>query len=123
MRVTLIEDDNGHIRFAYPHAYVLKPDSKRESMYIATSVDAGFAYGGYDVYRNIIKLTDTVYRDNSGLYCLTEEHPLFNAARLCSAINKNKLNDNYLIGHLENGIRYITKMALYAASAEYNKHK
>jgi len=123
MRVTLIEDDNGRIRFAFPHVYILKPDPKKEGQYIATSVDDGFAGGGHDVQRGIMKLTDTVYRDNSGLYCLTEEHPFFNSKIINSAILNNKLDNSFMISHLGAGLRYLTKMALYAASAEYRKHK
>lgn len=121
MRVALIEDDNGRILFAFPHIYILKPDPKKEGMYIATSVDAGFAGGGHDVYRGIKKLTDTVYRDNNGIYCLTEEHPFFNAKIINKAIVSNRLDNNVMISHQGAGIRYLTKMALYAASAEYRK--
>lgn len=123
MRVTLIEDDDGRILFAFPHVYILKPDPKHEGMYIATSVEAGFAGLGHDVYRGIKKLTDTVYRDSSGLYCLTEEHPFFNSKIMHKAIQSNKLDNNFMISHLGQGLRYLVKLALRAASAEYNKNK
>jgi hypothetical protein len=119
MRVTLIEDDNGSIRYISPRIYILRPDPKHEGKYIA----AGDATENFEVHRHIIKLTDTVYRDNTGMYCLTEAHPFFNVPIVIRAIVGNRLDNNLTVSHLTSGIRYLTKMALYAASAEYRKHK
>jgi len=121
MRVALIEyglRDTGRIRYISTNIYILKPDPKREHMYIASnSVD----YGWIDKHTHIKKLTDTVYRDNSGYYFLTEEHPFFNAPILNRSAVKNKLDDNFLISHLLEGIRYHVKKSILEASAHYNK--
>jgi hypothetical protein len=119
MRVTLIEDDNGRIRYISPRIYILRPDPKHEGKYIA----AGDATENFEVHRHIIKLTDTVYRDNTGMYCLTEAHPFFNVWIINKAVVNNKLDNKFMISNHSAGIRYLVKMALYAASAEYRKHK
>jgi len=118
MRVTLIEYDSGRIRYISADIYILKPDPNRKHKYIACDKRN---YAWIDNYTHIKKLTDTVYRNNSGYYFLTEEHPFFNAPLINRSAVKNKLDDNFLISHLLEGIRYHVKKSILEASAHYNK--
>jgi len=115
MRVAVVELDNGRIRYISLNVYNLETDYLQgKDTYIASNIDNSQAYP------NIIKLSNTVYRDNDAYY-LTEEHPLFNVPIIVRSVIKNKLDNNHLISHHVAGIRYLTKVALYAALAEYNK--
>lgn len=118
MRVALIEYDNGRLVYVSKDIYILKPDPKREHKYIASN---SVEYARIDKHTHIKKLTDNVYRDNFGCYFLTEEHPFFNAPILNRSAVKNKLDDNFLISHLLEGIRYHVKKSILEASAHYNK--
>lgn len=118
MRVVLIEHDNGRIMYVSTAVYNLEPDPQLEGLYIATSTDKKSLEKHYEIK----KLTDTVYRDNTGMYCLTEDHPFFNAPMLNKIATVNKLDNYHIISHLLAGVRYLVKQSMYAASAAYSKH-
>lgn len=119
MRVTVVELDRNKVLYQYHSIWTIVPDE-------------GFSFieGLYKAYDNaqktrvlydVKKLTDTVYRDDYGNYFLTEDHPFFNASMFNRTCVKYKLDDNFMISHLLEGVRYNVKLSLLDASRSYNE--
>ena len=127
MRVTMVELFRNNavelfrnkVVYQYHSSWTIVPD---EGLYKAYD-NAQKARVLYDV----IKLTDTVYRDDSGNYSgnyfLTEDHPFFNASMFNRTCVKYKLDNNFMISHLLEGVRYNVKLSLLDASNSYNERQ
>ena len=115
MRVTVVELDRNKVLYQYHSIWTIVP---YEGLYKA-----------YDnvqktrVLYDVRKLTDTVYRDDYGNYFLTEDHPFFNASMLNRTCVKYRLDDNFMISHLLDGVRYSVKSSLLDASKSYNERQ
>ena len=117
MRACIVELDNNILRYVMFHVYTIVPDKENEGKYKAIS--HGPAMEGLE--GNLTKLTDNTYRNNYGFYFLTEEHPMFNAYILSRTAVRSKLDDNFQISHLLEGVRHLVKQSLLKASSLYNK--
>jgi hypothetical protein len=115
MRACVVELDNNKLRYVMFYAYTIVPDKEYEGKYAATRIGQSMTES------NLTKLTDNTYRDNYGSYFLTEEHPMFNAYILSRTAVRSRLDDNFLISHLLEGVRYLVKQSLLKASSLYNK--
>ena len=110
MRACMVELDNNKLRYVMFHVYTIVPDKEYEGKYAAIRID-----------QSMTKLTDNTYRNNYGFYFLTEEHPMFNAYILSRTAVRSKLDDNFQISHLLEGVRHLVKQSLLKASSLYNK--
>lgn len=117
MRACIVELDNNILRYVMFHVYTILPDKTIEGKYKAIS-HGPVMEGTED---DLTKLTDNTYRNRYGFYFLTEEHPLFNAYMLSRTAVRSRLDDNFLISHLLEGVRYLVKQSLLKASSLYNK--
>ena len=117
MRACIVELDNNILRYVMFHVYTIVPDKTNEGKYKAISHGPVIKV----TERNLTKLTDNTYRNNYGFYFLTEEHPMFNAYILSRTAVRSKLDDNFQISHLLEGVRHLVKQSLLKASSLYNK--
>lgn len=119
MRACMVEIDDNKLRWVSARSFNINTMPMHKDLYTATPNDNTNV--STDGYNKLIQLTKDTYRDNYGYYFLTEEHPLFNAVMLTRNCIGLKLDDNFMISHLLEGVRYLVKKSILSASASFNK--